>query len=104
MSYGVLPKGAQLAIAAVAVLGFAAAVPDGSAQRGQGGGPPPTAQEAAPIDLEGYWVALVNEDWRHRMFTAQRGGLCPDAVERGRCRRVADAWSEEVSPRWRTIV
>ena len=34
------------------------------------GGPftPPSPRAAAPIDLTGYWVSVVNEDWRHRML------------------------------------
>jgi hypothetical protein len=43
-----------------------------SAQRGRPGGPPQPAQSpqaSAPIDLTGYWVAIVNEDWRWRMVT-----------------------------------
>ncbi|MEQ1580638.1 MAG: hypothetical protein ABL964_08605 [Steroidobacteraceae bacterium] len=31
---------------------------------------PPTAQEAAPLDLTGYWVSIVTEDWRFRMVVA----------------------------------
>jgi hypothetical protein len=35
---------------------------------GQGrGGPPPAARTAAPVDLTGYWVSLVTEDWIERM-------------------------------------
>jgi hypothetical protein len=44
--------------------------------RGQGrGGPAPTvtARASAPIDLTGYWVAVVNEDWRYRMITPPKG-------------------------------
>jgi len=39
------------------------------------GGPPPvpTAKASAPIDLTGYWVAVVNEDWRYRMVTPPKG-------------------------------
>jgi hypothetical protein len=37
------------------------------------GGPPPTAKVAAPIDLTGYWVSIVNEDWRYRMVTPAKG-------------------------------
>jgi hypothetical protein len=39
------------------------------------GGPPPapTAKAAAPLDLTGYWVAVVNEDWRYRMVTPPKG-------------------------------
>src|SRR5262245_37306901 len=47
-------------------------------QRGQGGGgrgqaPPPAPKAAAPIDLTGYWVAIVTEDWRFRMITPPKG-------------------------------
>jgi hypothetical protein len=38
-----------------------------SAQRGQ------TARAAAPVDLTGYWVSVVTEDWRYRMVTPARG-------------------------------
>jgi hypothetical protein len=63
--------------------------------------PPSFAQEppgaglsgkvAAPIDLTGYWVAIVTEDWRYRMLTAPKGDyyslpLTPEA------RKVADTW------------
>lgn len=36
-------------------------------------GPPPTAREAAPVDLTGYWVSVVSEDWRWRMMTPLLG-------------------------------
>ena len=44
-----------------------------------GGGPPGAAQRpatpkaAAPIDLTGWWVSVVTEDWRWRMVTPLRG-------------------------------
>jgi len=64
-----------------------------SAQRGRGAGPPParTAQAAAPIDLTGYWVSVVTEDWRYRMVTPTKGDyqgvpMTPAAVA------IADAW------------
>jgi hypothetical protein len=34
---------------------------------------PMTAQQAAPIDLTGYWVSVVTEDWRWRMLTPPKG-------------------------------
>lgn len=41
---------------------------------GRGGPPPPrSAREVAPIDLTGYWVPLITEDWRFRMFTPAKG-------------------------------
>jgi hypothetical protein len=49
-----------------------------AAQRGQRGGrgaagPAKPPREAAPIDLTGYWVSVVSEDWRVRMVMAQKG-------------------------------
>jgi hypothetical protein len=58
------------------VTGIAA---DVSAQQRGGGagappaGPPPTPQASAPIDITGYWVSIVNEDWRWRMITPPVG-------------------------------
>jgi len=65
-----------------------------SAQRGRGAGttePPPSPQASAPIDLTGYWVSVVTEDWRYRMVTPAKGDyqgvpMTPEAV------KVADAW------------
>jgi hypothetical protein len=41
------------------------------AQGRQGG--PPTPQAASPIDLTGYWVSVITEDWRNRMVTPTKG-------------------------------
>lgn len=54
--------------------------------------PAPTARASAPIDLTGYWVAVVSEDWRYRMLVPPKGDyrgvpLTRDAVQ------VADAWN-----------
>ena len=45
------------------------------AQAGQGGrgSPPATAKAAAPIDMTGYWTAVITEDWHQRMMTAPKG-------------------------------
>lgn len=58
------------------------------------GGPPvpPTAKASAPIDLTGYWVAFVTEDWRFRMVTPRKGDyrgvpLTPEGL------KVANAWN-----------
>ena len=37
------------------------------------GGPPANPRARAPIDLTGYWVSIVSEDWRFRMFTPPKG-------------------------------
>jgi hypothetical protein len=47
---------------------------------------------AAPIDLTGYWVSVVTQDWRWRMVTPAVGdyaGLPPLTPE---ARAIADAW------------
>jgi hypothetical protein len=61
--------------------------------RGRGAAPatPQTAKAAAPIDMSGYWVSIVTEDWRYRMVTPARGDyqgvpMTPEA------RKIADAW------------
>lgn len=45
----------------------------GGRQGGAPAPPPATAQSTAPIDLTGYWVAVVTEDWRWRMVTPPKG-------------------------------
>jgi hypothetical protein len=55
----------------VSVFASAAAL---DAQRGRGAGAPPrTPRQAAPIDLTGYWVSPVIEDWKFRMVTPNKG-------------------------------
>ena len=77
------------AVAIVIALGLQARV---DAQRGGGPAPPPQPpQAAAPIDLTGYWVSIVTQDWRWRMVTPAKndfGGIqvTPEAA------KVADAW------------
>ena len=42
------------------------------AQR-SGGAASPRARDLAPIDLTGYWVSYVTENWRYRMVTPAKG-------------------------------
>ena len=70
------------AIAALICLLVPSEVP---AQGGRGGrgGPPPTAKALAPIDLTGYWTAVITEDWHERMLTPPKGDFgigAPGAV------------------------
>jgi len=53
--------------------------------------PPPAAQQAAPIDLTGYWVSVVTEDWRWRMVTPPKGDYAsiPISLEG---KKAADLW------------
>ena len=39
----------------------------------QGGPSSTSARDTAPIDLTGYWVSYVTENWRYRMVTPARG-------------------------------
>ncbi|PWU06986.1 MAG: hypothetical protein C5B51_10995 [Terriglobia bacterium] len=55
------------------------------------GGPPRPPKEAAPIDLTGYWVSVVNEDWRFRMVVPPKGDY-PGVPLTPEGRKVADAW------------
>jgi hypothetical protein len=65
-------------------------VPALHAQRGRGA--PPNARTSAPVDLTGYWVSVISEDWRHRMATPRRGDYesLPGLTAEGR--RIADSW------------
>ena len=61
------------------------------AQAGRGAAAPQTAQQQAPIDLTGYWVSVVTEDWRYRMITAPKGDH-PGLPLSAEGNRVANAW------------
>ena len=69
--------------------------------RGGRGGPPqppPTPKAAAPMDLTGYWVAVVVEDWRYRMLPPVKFAETPTLGSRvnipmnAEARRIALAW------------
>ena len=65
-------------------------------QRGRGGPPPPpqSAQQAAPVDLTGYWVSVVTEDWRWRMATPPKKDYQSLPLNQA-ARQAADAWDLE---------
>src|SRR5690606_5243059 len=61
------------------------------------GGPPAaqrSARESAQVDLTGYWVALVTEDWLWRMVTAPPGDVTSVPLNPVG-RRVAAEWDPE---------
>ena len=81
---------ATLVLALVAMTG--SPVP---AQEREGGAPEQSPQESAPIDLEGYWVSIVNEDWRWRMVTPPAGDFASIPLnEEGE--RVGNLWTSEM--------
>jgi hypothetical protein len=71
-------------VVAVAALTYAQAPPRAPATL-------KSPKDAAPFDITGYWVSIVTEDWRTRMFTPLKGDFSgiPISVEG---RKVAEAW------------
>ena len=66
-----------------AALGLAAQMPSA--------GPPQSPRAAAPIDLSGYWVSVVTEDWRFRMLVPDKGDYASVPLNPAG-RNVADGW------------
>jgi hypothetical protein len=71
-----------LAAAGTALLGPAAALAQGS------------PREAAPVDLTGFWVAPVMEDWRWRMVAPLKGDAASIPLRQS-SRAVVEAWDPE---------
>ncbi|HXD17887.1 MAG TPA: hypothetical protein VN654_12785 [Vicinamibacterales bacterium] len=74
----------------IALASFAASAAAHAQGRG-GAAPPPAARASAPIDLTGYWVAFISEEWRYRMLMPPKGDyrgipLTPEGT------RVANTW------------
>ena len=53
--------------------------------------PPKSPRQAAPIDITGYWVSLVTEDWRFRMVTPPKGDY-PGMPMNAAGKKIADSW------------
>jgi hypothetical protein len=53
--------------------------------------PAPTAKASAALDLTGYWVAFVTEDWRFRMVTPRKGDFQAVPMTE-QARKIANAW------------
>ena len=73
----------------------AAQTPAPGARGGRGPTPPeptpPTPRASAPIDLTGYWVSIITEDWRWRMVTPPKGDYVSLPIN-AEAKKVADAW------------
>ncbi|MBI4263931.1 MAG: hypothetical protein HY657_06130 [Acidobacteria bacterium] len=52
------------------------------------------AQARAPIDLTGYWVAVITEDWRWRMVTPAKGDVASIPLTQAAL-DVANRWDPE---------
>jgi hypothetical protein len=62
-----------------------------NAQAGAKSTPMQTAKEFAPIDLTGYWVSVVTQDWRFRMLAPPKGDF-GDVPLNPEGRRVTNLW------------
>ena len=60
-------------LAAVCVLGWSVTPVTIAAQRGAGPAAAATPRQGAPIELTGYWVSVIIEDWKYRMVTPNKG-------------------------------
>lgn len=85
-----LALAAFVPIAAQGAQGRGQGAPPGPDGRGRGQAPQ-TPQAAAPIDLTGWWVSIVTEDWRWRMVTPAKGDYASMPMN-AEARRVADTW------------
>jgi hypothetical protein len=63
----------------------------GAQPRGAPAGAAATAKASAPMDMTGYWVAFVTEDWRFRMVTPRKGDYQAVPMT-DQARKIADAW------------
>ena len=53
--------------------------------------PEPPGKQGAPIDVTGFWVSIVTEDWRFRMLTPRKGDYPGLPINRA-ARQVAGGW------------
>lgn len=81
---------ASLLLAAVFALGASVGA---SAQAARGAQVPDTRtpRVISPIDLTGYWVSVVTEDWRFRMIVPDKGDYASVPIT-AEGRKVADTW------------
>ena len=62
-----------VALAALVLVLFAGGLPASVRAQRQGSPSSASARDTAPIDLTGYWVSYVTENWRYRMVTPAKG-------------------------------
>ena len=82
-------RGIVVTVATLAMLALPATLP---AQFGRGAaGPSAEGRAGAPIDITGYWTALITDDWQYRMITPQAGDYSYVPLN-AEGQRVADTW------------
>lgn len=62
-------------------------------QRGAGGrgGPAASPRDSAALDLTGYWVSVITEDWKYRMVTP-KAGVFDSLPLNGDARKIGASW------------
>jgi len=88
----------RLPLAATALLLVALAQPTAIRAQQQGNSAPRSARDRAPIDLTGYWVSYVTENWRYRMVTPAKGEYRRIPVSRAALPLIA-AWDPAADER-----
>src|SRR5258708_4654356 len=98
MKYAIKRRGAPSLWAAVALFLFVAPVgvtaPNAQAAASAVPAAPANPRSVAPIDLTGYWVSVVTEDWRLRMITPDKGDLSSLPLN-PEAKRVAGTWGPD---------
>jgi hypothetical protein len=77
--------------AAVVTAAIVLVAADAFAQRGGRGGAAATPQAAAVMDMTGYWVSVITEDWKFRMVTPRKG-IFETLTLNNEGRKVGEAW------------
>ena len=89
MNRSTLPRATRLVVGMGFALGLCA-----QAMAQPQATPEPTGREAAPVDMTGYWVSVITEDWRWRMMTPAKGDYASLPLN-DEGRRVADTWDPD---------
>jgi hypothetical protein len=78
-------------IAMLCVLCAATGHGQGRGSQGRSGAAAATARGSAPIDLTGYWVSVVTQEWRWRMVTPPKGDYAGIPITLA-AKKVGDTW------------
>jgi hypothetical protein len=58
---------------------------------GRGAGPAASPRDSAALDLTGYWVSVITEDWKYRMVTP-KAGVFDSLPLNGEGRKIGASW------------
>ena len=91
VSNGIPENHTTLLLAVLAAVFVLAAPVHAQAQRGGRGGAAQTPHQIAPIELTGYWVSVITEDWKWLMVTPKKGVTMRMALN-AQGTRIAETW------------